>query len=96
VPGPLPQGGADLRPPCVVQADEEHPHLAAGALHPRLVGRAAAMEMHPPKCDLRVTFDRVVADDAPGTGHLHYRVLKQWESHAHKIRFRPMSAVTIR
>ena len=42
------------------------------------------MEMHPPKYDLRIAVDFAVADDAAGAGHLHYRVLKQWESHAPK------------
>jgi hypothetical protein len=37
-----------------------------------------------------------VADHAPGAGHLHYRVLKQWESHAPTIRPQLMDVVTIR
>ena len=42
------------------------------------------MEMHPPKYHLGVAVYLAVADDAAGAGHLHYRVLKQWESHASK------------
>jgi len=53
------------------------------------------MEMHPPDCDLRVAVDLAVADDATGAGHLHYWVLKQWESHDHKIHLGSMRAVTI-
>jgi catechol 2,3-dioxygenase-like lactoylglutathione lyase family enzyme len=46
--------------------------LAAGALHPRLVARATAVEVHPPNRHVRVAVDHVMADDAARPGHLHH------------------------